>query len=201
MDTAPPPPPPPPPPLPPQQPPPPPPQFPSPQPVAPAPQAPLPPQNYATAPKPPRKGLSCWAWGCIIAGILGVVGLVTTLVCCGGPAVLFQRTFGGLEGAMAMGWVQSISQGDMASAGQLTIGGETRAIELRDALEAQLGKLQDASDLVASQGIKTEKDPTGAIIARVPGKGERGTGTIVVKMRQSAQTMWQVEDATVEVSP
>lgn len=150
---------------------------------------------------PPKKALSCWAWGCIISGVVGIIAVVGTFVCCGGPAALVMGQLGGVQGAIAASWVQSVQSGDWASAGPLTVGGEPRAKELRQKMEDQVGRLQDSSQALTSQGVKTTKTGTGTAEARVPIRGDRSSGIAVCRMKQDVGPAWQVEDVTVETSP
>jgi hypothetical protein len=162
---------------------------------------PLGPPQPAQAPPPQRKGLSCWAWGCIISGIIGIVALVGTFVCCGGPVALFMQKFGGVQGTMAGVWLDGVQSGEWQSAGEITVGGEARARELRQKIEDQVGRLQDNSQAVASGGVKTTGTGPGTAEVRMPIRGDRASGVAVFRMRQEAGPAWQVEDVTVEISP
>ncbi len=156
--------------------------------------------TYAPTAPPRRKGLSCWAWGCIVTLIVVVVLGGGVALCCGGPTAFFGRLFGGYEGMMAISWLQSVQQGDWQTAGPLTVGGESKAKELRQRLEDRVGRLRDSSDLLLAQPAKTTEGSGGAAEVRVPVAGDRGTGTAIFRMKQEGP-LWMVEDVSVELAP
>jgi hypothetical protein len=159
-----------------------------------------PPGYPPTAQRAAKKGLSCWAWGCIIGAIVTVLVGGSILLCCGGPAALWYRMFGGVQGTMAYSWLDDVRTGDTAGAGLTTVGGEAKAKELKTRIEDKLGSLQDPSEQLLAQPVQTTAISETTVETTIPVVGSKGSGSVVLRMSNQGG-IWKVEDARVASGP
>jgi len=164
------------------------------------------PQYYAPPPPPGAKApWPAWKWGCLVAGILGVLALLGAGICCGIPgyrAANAYKQMGGMPGVMAMGWLANVQTGQLDSAAQLTVGGRSEVDKLAQKIRDEVGAMSDIGSSSGAGGMPqmhTEENK-GAGTARVSVMltGDKGTANCVLRMKQSTQTMWMVEDVTFE---
>lgn len=152
---------------------------------------------YGTPPlRPAKQPWPAWKWGCLIAAIVGALVLAAGGLCCGVP--LYQvRKIGGMAGAMGIGWLANVAQGEIDGAAQLTVGGRSETERLAKKIEAEIGSIANFEPDMAQLDSHVDKI-TGKAEVTLPLTGSKGTATCTVHLKQHPQMMWQVEDVTFE---
>jgi hypothetical protein len=141
----------------------------------------------APAPRPKKNRTWCIV-GCILAFVLGGIGL-----CCLLPAGL---GFWAVKtsGAPAASWLEYVRQGQMDQAGQITVGGTDKARELARRVEDQVGALEPPGPVPLSTNAEFNN---GVGRVRIPVSGSKGRATGVFEMEKHGDT-WKVTDITFE---
>jgi hypothetical protein len=98
---------------------------------------------------------------------------------------------------MGMSWLANVATGQLDSAGALTSGGRPEAEKFAKRIEAQVGTMSDFNPDMRQFRTETDR-ATGRARVSVTLTGSKGTAECVLHMKQSAQTMWIVEDVTFE---
>lgn len=141
----------------------------------------------APAPRPKKNRTWCIV-GCILAFVLGGIGL-----CCAMPAAL---GFWAVKnaGAPAQSWLQSVGSGQMEQAGQLTVGGTEKARELATKVEDEVGRLEAPTSFEFNTQAEYNN---GVARIRLPISGSKGRTTGVFEMEKH-EGIWKVKDITFE---
>jgi hypothetical protein len=115
-------------------------------------------------------------------------------LCCGLP--LWQlRKMGGMAGTMGIGWLANVAQGQLDGAATLTVGGRSETERLAKKIEGEVGSIANFQPDMTKLDAHVDK-VAGKAEVTLPLTGSKGTATCTLHLKQSQQTMWQVEDVT-----
>ncbi len=143
---------------------------------------------YAASPAPKKKP----NWGCIVAIVLSVL-LLGGVICAGGIYFFVRKgldTVGGMQGAMAMGWLSNVMNGDLDAAGSLTEGGRPQAEAFAQDIEKAVGEIRSVGGATGLELETVIDESSGEAVVTIPVTGTDGSATLRITVVKSPNTMF-----------